>query len=469
MKLLKAKWGDGKLSRYLSLLLIAFFMLAAGSMAGSFPLPTKFNGPVLYTEVFEKLRDDHIGLLEMSPADRQTWVAEWQNKFKGTTQLDTESGTDEAVQQMLSSLKFVNDSYWLPAQWTKRSEDRRAEFGGIGITLYVRGADEAAKALPSHATKEQILAARKVTKNRPMIVHSDPRQDSPAQKAGLRKGDVILYVDDKSLAGKTTDDAVQAIRGKVDTSVKLTLRRKGVRGKSYTFVRKIKRATIPIDMVEHKELGDGVYHVKINTFAFDRFEQDVSTALKEAAGYNAVLLNVRGNSGGDRDNALQLLEWLVPEGIIYVEISRIGNALRTETISLTATEKVRTLTWSDNRPSQTFRTQRKPLLVPAGTPLLVLMNGGSASASEITAGGLKGTGRASMLVGARSFGKGHGQNVWNLRFGRGLIAVNFRFKPGNIDMDGIGIDPDVEDKNDDMDKAIEFGKQEALKYLKAHP
>lgn len=446
MKLLKCLRGGGSFSHALSVFVVAIFMLAIGALAGN-TQSGPFNGPALYQQAFDHIASEHIGLLEMTPAERQAWLGEWKEKFKGTDKLDTESGADDAVTQMMTSLKFRHDSYWKPTQWSQRSQDRKAEFGGIGVNLQIDGAES-------------------VTDANPMFIPLDPRKDSPAAKVGLRKGDIILAVNRKSMTGKTTSDAVSIIRGAIGTPVNLTIKRKLANGNYFIFNQRLVRASIPIEQVTDGDLGDGVYQVKINTFSLDRFKSDVSNALTRASSHQALILNLRGNLGGDKDNAMRLLEWLVPEGVIYVETSRENDVLKTETISLTATEKIVTTTWSDNRPVNINRYGRAKLIIPATMKILVLQDGSSASASEITIGGLKGTGRSSLLIGTRTYGKGHGQNVWNLSYGRGLVLVNFRFKPGNITMDNVGIDPDVVDQQTEVEKYLDFAKQKALDLLK---
>ena len=446
MKLLKSLLrGDGNFRRALIVVLITFVMLTLGAIAGS--AAGSFNGKALYQEAFNHIANEHIGLLEMSPSDRQVWLDEWRNKFKGSDKLDTESGADDAVIQMLTSLKFKHDSYWKPTEWTKRSQDRKAEFGGIGVNLQIQGAE-------------------RVSNANPMFIPLGPRKGSPAANAGLLKNDIILAVNRKSLNGKTTDDAVSMIRGTIGTPVQLTIKRQLASGKFFIFNQRLVRASIPIEQVEDHELGDGIYTVKIKTFSLDRFKSDVSKALIRASVHRALVLDLHQNPGGDKDNAMLLLEWLVPEGVIYVETARENDVLRTETITLTPSEKIVTTTWSDNRPPSIVRYSRASLIIPATMKILVLQDHGSASASEITIGGLKGTGRASLLIGTRSYGKGHGQNVWNLSYRRGMFLVNFRFKPGNITMDGVGIDPDVVDNTVEIEKYLELAKQKALDLLK---
>ncbi len=446
MKLLKYLRGGGSFKHAISVVFVAIFMLAIGAVAGS-TQSGPFNGSALYQEAFDHIANEHIGLLEMTPAERQAWLGEWKEKFKGTGKLDTEDGADDAVVQMMKSLKFKNDSYSKPTEWSQRSQDRKAEFGGIGVNLQIDGAES-------------------VTDANPMFIPLEPRKDSPAARVGLLKGDIILSVNRKSLTGKTTSDAVSMIRGEIGTPVHLTIKRKLANGNFFIFNQRLVRASIPIERVEDGDLGDGVYQVKISTFSFNRFRSDVSSALTRASKHQALILNLRGNLGGDKDNAMRLLEWLVPEGVIYVETAREGDVLKTETTSLTATQKIVTTTWSDNRPVSINRYGRAKLIIPATMKIVVLQDHNSASASEITLGGLRGTGRASLLIGTRSYGKGHGQNVWNLSWGRGLILVNFRFKPGNITMDGIGIDPDVVDQQTEVAKYLEFAKQKALDLLK---
>lgn len=276
-------------------------------------------------------------------------------------------------------------------------------------------------------------------KDQESIVIVSPLSGYPADKAGLRAKDVIIKIDGKSTSGFTINQAVKLIRGPKDTTVKLTILRDG----NNQFDVSLKRETINIPSVETKIDGN-IGYIKITQFGSDtvKLTQQAADDFK-AKGVKAVVLDLRNNPGGYLEGAVDVSSLWLDKGKKIVEERRDGQSIRTHSSKGTATLK--------------------------GIPTVVLINEGSASASEITAGALKDNGAAT-LVGVKSYGKGSVQQVETLQNGGSLkVTVARWFTPAGKNIDKAGISPDTEVKITDedykanrdpqKDKAYELVKQ----------
>ena len=244
------------------------------------------------------------------------------------------------------------------------------------------------------------------------IVIIAPIAGYPADKAGLQPKDIIAEIDGQSAYDLSTTDAVNKIRGPVNTHVKLKI----VRGdQSLDF--DIMRQQITIPSVEHKILDGNVGYIKIS-----RFGEDTADLTKQAAEefqqkqVKGVVLDMRSDPGGLLDAAVSVSSQWLPSGTKVLDEKRGGKTIRTYTSS-------------GNSPLK-------------GIPTVVLINDGSASASEITAGALKDN-KAATLVGIKSFGKGSVQQVINLSGGGILKVTTARwYRPNGENIDKKGIEPD---------------------------
>lgn len=268
-----------------------------------------------------------------------------------------------------------------------------------------------------------------------------PLEDSPAEKAGIKAGDFIHKIDGVETTGIKVEEAVTKIRGKAGTKVKLTVYHKGETAPTDI---EITRAKIEVKSIESeiKEVnGKKIGVVKLRRFgeeSGDVMQSIVSDFLVENV--KGVILDVRNDPGGYLETAVDVASNWVPKGKVVV-IQKFGDGQE-----------------------QTFESDREPRL--AGMPTVVLMNGGSASASEIVAGALKDHGKAK-LVGEKSFGKGSVQEVIDLRGDSDLkLTIAKWLTPNGHDLNKDGLEPDekVELKEEDfqadrdpqMDKALEL-------------
>ncbi len=222
------------------------------------------------------------------------------------------------------------------------------------------------------------------------IIISDPYENSPAQKAGLKAGDRILEVNGKTVNGKNVDDVSMVLKGQPGSKVKLLLERDGVKS---PFEKEIVRDKISIESVPYwAMLNDHIGYIKLTGFT-QNCANDVAKALKELRknpGFNGLVLDLRDNGGGLMSEAINIVNLFV--------------AQNEEVVSTKGKQ------YDKNR---TFRTTQQPL--EPTLPLVVLVNSGSASASEIVAGALQDLDRA-VIIGRRTYGKGLVQNIFPLPY-----------------------------------------------------
>lgn len=266
-----------------------------------------------------------------------------------------------------------------------------------------------------------------------------PIDETPAAKAGIRAGDVIALIDGQSTAELTLDEAVKRIRGEKGTEVKLTIVREGEDPKEVA----ITRDQIQVSSVKYEVKNGDVGYIRVR-----RFGDDTDTAIREAAadlakqGVNKIVLDLRDNPGGYLNSAVTVSSEFLANGVVVEERGR--------------------------------HIESKQLVAnPGGSltdaKLVILINEGSASASEITAGALKDNGRA-ILVGEKTYGKGSVQEVKSLSNGAQLkVTVAGWFTPNGINIAKEGIKPDVEVKysaedvnagrDPQLEKALEVVRQ----------
>lgn len=272
--------------------------------------------------------------------------------------------------------------------------------------------------------------------NKDNIVVVAPIAGYPAEKAGLKPKDIIIEIDGKSTAGMTVSEAVEKIRGPKDTTVKLKVARDG-EAKEFT----ITRQDISVPSVESK-VENGLCYIKISRFGEDTAE----LARKAAEGckqqnVKGVILDMRSNPGGLLDAAVAVSSLWLPEGKTVLTERRDGMV------------------------TSTFKSSGEPVL--KGIPTVVLIDEGSASASEITAGALKDNG-AAKLIGQKSYGKGSVQQLVKLN-GGGVLKVTIArwYTPNgkNIDKEGISPDTTVTMTADDFKNGQDPQKDAAIKAL----
>ena len=243
-----------------------------------------------------------------------------------------------------------------------------------------------------------------------------PIDDTPAQRAGVKASDLIIKLDDKSVKGMTLNEAVKIMRGKPNTSIDLTIVREG---ESQPLVINIVREIIRVKSVKKRMLEPGYGYVRITNFQ-SRTTTDLLKAisdLQKEAKLKGMILDLRNNPGGVLNGAVGVSDAFIEEGLIVYTEGRIDDS--------------------------SHRYQATPGDSLAGAPLVVLINGGSASASEIVAGALQDHKRG-IILGTKSFGKGSVQTIQELRNGSAVKLTTARyFTPNGRSIQATGIEPDI--------------------------
>src|ERR1700732_170364 len=244
-----------------------------------------------------------------------------------------------------------------------------------------------------------------------------PIDDTPAARAGLKPGDLITHLDGEPVQGMTLPEAVEKMRGPVSSEIKLTIRREG----RDPFDVKLTRATIKIQSVRSHLEGDNIGYIRVTTFneQTDTGLNNAMKSLKQQAGNKlvGVVLDLRNNPGGLLDQAVAVSDAFLEKGEIVSTRGRRGEDAQ--------------------------RYNARAGDIAAGLPMVVLINGGSASASEIVAGALQDHHRA-ILLGTRSFGKGSVQTIIPLP-GHGAMRLTTAryYTPSGRSIQAKGIDPDI--------------------------
>ena len=244
-----------------------------------------------------------------------------------------------------------------------------------------------------------------------------PIEGSPAFKKGLQAGDKIIKIENQRTKDMSLTDAVKKIRGKKGTEINLTIMRKGV---SEPFSVLIVRDVIPLVSVRHEMLSPEIGYVRLSTFQANT-AKDLRAALEgmeKQKGFSGLVLDLRNDPGGLLTQAIEVADIFLDEGLIVSTKGRIS--------------------------SQDMTVKATKNDVKRDYPMIVLVNEGSASASEIVAGALQDNGRA-LILGTRTFGKGSVQTIMPLSNGSGLRLTTARyFTPSGRSIQSNGIEPDIE-------------------------
>jgi C-terminal peptidase prc len=423
------------------------------------PAAAKFDGKALYKEAFEKIRDMHILLAD--PVAREAWVKEWEKKYEGTTELDTEEGTDKAIEKMLASFKQRYDYFFDKAATEAEAQQVDATLVGIGATMKLQKLAEILKKLPKDSKPEDVKKAIAISKENGLMV-DEPIENGPADKAGLKPGDVIRKVDGKDLDGMSMKDAIGLIKGAENTDVELTVDRTDDKGAVTEHKIKITRAKVTVPVVTFKDLGDGISYVRLRDFMSKNAMTEMKDALTKAAKGKALVIDLRGNPGGSLTAVLTITGMILPEGPMLTTKSRNGDQVVESEIFMHKNFVLR-IDPNDQDPNKRdiSVTPRTKLIIPEDMPVIVLVDEGSASASEILSGILQHCKRA-IVVGKTTVGKGVGQTVVQLKYKRSLHITSFEFIPGRTPNNWIGVIPDHDvERGDDpkSDKQLEKAKE----------
>src|ERR1700738_1172619 len=314
---------------------------------------------------------------------------------------------ESAINGMLTSLD-PHSNYLNTKNFNDMKVQTRGEFGGLGIEVSMENG---------------------------LVKVVSPIDDTPAARAGLKPGDLITHLDGDPVQGMTLPEAVEKMRGPVSSEIKLTIRREG----RDPFDVKLIRATIKIQSVRSHLEGDNIGYVRVTTFneQTDTGLNNAMKSLKQQAGNKLVggVLDLRNNPGGLLDHAVSVSYAFLEKGEIVSTRGRRGEDAQ--------------------------RYNARAGDIAAGLPMVVLINGGSASASEIVAGALQDHHRA-ILLGTRSFGKGSVQTIIPLP-GHGAMRLTTAryYTPSGRSIQAKGIDPDIIVEAAKIEKTPEKGEKVA--------
>lgn len=344
--------------------------------------------------------------------NEQDW-GKWRHKYDNV--IRTQEDAYVAIDTMVASLNDPYTKFLNPKDFAEETGSIKGSLKGIGIQIGVKDG------------KLMVIA---------------PIEDTPAAKAGLLADDEILSIDGKSTKGITVDKAAEQIRGEEGTSVTLVIKRQNAEPKSYT----ITRAEIEIKSVSQKlpdniKMPKDIEYIRLSSFISRNASKEVADILTNASGKKAIILDLRSNPGGLLSNAIYISDMFLNGGAIVSTVDRDGYK----------------------------ETQKASRGVLTTKPVVVLVNKGSASASEIFSGAIKDNKRG-VIVGTQSFGKGLVQEINKLPNQAGInITIQKYLTPSGTDIHKKGITPDVvvelteddiKNKNDvQLKKAIEIAQE----------
>ncbi len=327
-------------------------------------------------------------------------------KARYVEQVDTETLIAGAVKGMVSSLGDPHSIYMDAKMYKEFMVETEGSFGGVGMVLGV--------------------------KDKTLTVVS-PIEGTPSDKAGIKSGDQILKIDGKDTKDMALDEAVSKIRGPEGTTINLSVRHENEPVKEIALT----RSNIQIKTVAGKMLPDKIGYIRISMFN-DNTGNDFAQKYKEleAEGMKGIILDLRDNPGGLLEESVKVASKFVPKGPVVSVVTRDGH-----------------------------RETHSSNLEAIKYPVAVLVNGGSASASEIVSGAIQDT-ASGTLIGTKTYGKGSVQTVLRLDSGAIKLTIAKYLTPNDRSINGIGIEPDIKVEMDrdaksdiQLDKAIDFVKE----------
>ena len=381
------------ISKTLCIALSSVFLFSSPSIADDdnySPLdsPSFFEGLNTFTAVFSQIKQMYVD------------------------EIDDETLFNNAIRGLIEGLD-PHSSYLEPVAQSKVSESTMGKFGGLGIVIGTKG---------------------------DYIEVVSPIDDTPAYRAGLKAGDIILQIGDQNVSQINLEEGVKLMRGAPGTTIKLTIGRPDIA----PFVVEITREIITVTSAKGLLLEEGIGYLRVAQFqrpTAEVVEKIIGDLVeKNEADLDSLIIDLRNNPGGLLDSSIDISNLFIDEPgiVVYTE---------------------------GRTPSSNMSFPTKPGDILNGAPIVVLMNVGSASASEIVAGALQDHKRA-IIMGEESFGKGSVQSMMGLQDGYGLKLTTARyFTPSGRSIQAKGISPDIELDNislkgDEEEESIDFSSQE---------
>jgi len=355
-------------------------MVAFGFLLALFAFMTVGSSALQASESDSQARQEAMKKLsELLSAVESSYVDE----------LSVDEIVDKAMNGLLSNLD-AHSGYLDTKKFKEMTIKTKGEFGGLGITVGMRDG---------------------------AITVISPIDDTPAYRADIKAGDIILKIDNQSTIGMTLDEAVGLMRGKPKTEIILTLVRKG---EMKPLTKKIIRDIIKIDSVSWRKFKNDVLYIRVSNF-----DKNVEAGVRDAIESNkewlkGIVIDLRNNPGGLLDQAVKMVDLFVDDGVIVSQKGRASG----ENIEFEAHSR------------GTYN----------GYPMVVLVNGGSASASEIVSGALQDHKRA-VVVGEKTFGKGSVQAILPLGREEAIrLTIARYYLPSGRTIQAVGVTPDIEIK-----------------------
>ncbi len=336
-------------------------------------------------------------------------------QFLFTENVDVDKMQTEIYSGIMESLDDPYSVYYTPEELADMFEESDGTYYGIG----------------SYVTMDE-------TRNLPMLYAIF--EESPARDAGLRDGDIISEVDGESISGLTLTEVTSRIKGPEGTDVELTIIREG---EADTLKITVTRGKVETPTVKHHMIDDEIGYLQITEFdsvTTDQFKEAYKDL--QASDMKAMVIDLRSNPGGNLDTVLNICEEILPKGIITYTIDKQGHR-----VDYTGNGKT-----------------------PIDIPLVVLVNGYSASASELMTGAIRDY-KVGTIMGTNTFGKGIVQQIYTLKDGSGIkITTSRYYTPNGECIHQVGIAPDIEiELDEDLyygDEKIDNQLDAAVDYLK---
>ncbi|MDR2589357.1 MAG: S41 family peptidase [Spirochaetales bacterium] len=330
-------------------------------------------------------------------------------------EVDPDVLMEGAYKGLFESLDDPHSAYLTAADMRGLRDTTSGEFGGVGLFINKQFVQKPAEGQAEPSYVEVVASI----------------ENTPAYKAGILAGDLIVKVEGDSTGGLSLDEVVDKLRGPVGSAVNITIRR----GPSYSFDVALTRAKIQVPTVTWAMLPGGTAYMRIIQFTPYTAEKTAeAVAFFAGQNYKNMIIDLRGNPGGLLDSVVNVADLFFDDGVIVSTRSRLE---------------------SENK----VFPAKSGVIVPENLPLVVLIDGNSASAAEIFAGAVKDRGRG-FLMGAKTYGKGSVQQVHAVGKGGFRLTMSRYYTPNGISIDKTGIAPDKEVKEPEFTEAesADFGK-----------